>query len=357
MPDVKDKAPGRDSKKIASLGGVARKEALSKERRVEIAKKGAFARHTAKLPVATHEGPLKIGDIELACSVLATGEREGDGEIRVFSTRGVSRAFGSKKTGAEKNPADSGAPRIPAFLSTSRIFPFLSAGLIARLNSPLEFRPMHGGRTAFGYEATILPEICEALLDARKRGGLSPKQLEFAETAETMLRAFARVGVIALVDEATGFQATRDRNALQAILDAYLRQELAAWAKRFPDEFYQQIFRLRGWEWKGMHVNRPQVVAAYTKDFVYARLAPGVLAELEKRLPIEEGRRKGKFHQLFTDDVGHPALAQHLHAVIGLMRASTTWDHFIGMIDVAFPARGDTLSMPFMADPPQLPRT
>ena len=31
--------------------------------------------------------------------------------------------------------------------------------------------------------------------------------------------------------------------ALQAILDAYLRKELA-WAKRFPDEFDRQIFRL-----------------------------------------------------------------------------------------------------------------
>ena len=86
---------------------------------------------------------------------------------RSSGSSGVARAFGSKKTGAEKNPADSGAPRIPAFLSSSRIFPVLSAELIARLNSPLEFRPMHGGRTAFGYEATILPEICEALLDAR----------------------------------------------------------------------------------------------------------------------------------------------------------------------------------------------
>jgi hypothetical protein len=227
--------------------------------------------------------------------------------------------------------------------------------LTARLNSPLEFRPLHGGRSAFGYEATILPEICEVLMDARKKGGLSARQMEFAETAELMLRAFARVGVIALVDEATGFQESRDRDALRAILDAYLRQELAAWAKRFPDEFYRQIFRLRGWQWKGMNVNRPQVVAAYTKDFVYARLAPGILDELERRLPIDDKtrRRAARLHQLFTDDIGHPALAQHLHAVIGLMRASSTWEHFVGMIDVAFPARGDTLSMPFMADPPQ----
>jgi hypothetical protein len=74
--------------------------------------------------------------------------------------------------------------------------------------------------------------------------------------------------------------AIRDRLALQAILERFLATEFAAWAKRFPDEFYQQIFRLRGWNWRGMKVNRPQVVANHTKDLVYSRLAPGILREL-----------------------------------------------------------------------------
>jgi len=123
---------------------------------------------------------------------------------------------------------------------------------------------------------------------------------------------------VALVDEATGYQEIRDRLALQAILDRFLRKELAAWAKRFPDEFYQQIFRLRGWNWKGMRVNRPQVVANYTKDFVYERLAPSILKELEARNPKDDGNdRRAKHHQWFTEDVGHPALAQHLYASSG----------------------------------------
>jgi hypothetical protein len=100
-----------------------------------------------------------------------------------------------------------------------------------------------------------------------------------------------------------------------------------------------------------MAVNRPQVVAAYTKDIVYARLAPGILKELEARNPKDEkGYRKGAHHQWLTEDVGHPALAQHIYAAIGLMRASTSWERFMAMLDVAFPKRGDTLKMPFMAD-------
>jgi hypothetical protein len=126
--------------------------------------------------------------------------------------------------------------------------------------------------------------------------------------------------------------ATNPWRTLQAMLDMFLRKELAAWAKRFPDEFYEHIFRLRGWPWKGRGKNPPQVVAACTKDIVYARLAPHILEELERRNPKEGGRRKGAHHQWLTDDVGHPALAQHLHAIITLMRVSKTWPQFKHML-------------------------
>jgi len=116
-------------------------------------------------------------------------------------------------------------------------------------------------------------------------------------------------------------------------------------AKTFPDEFYQQIFRLRGWEWRGMRVNRPQVVATYTKDFVYERLAPGILEELEKRNPAnDKGQRKAKHHQWMTDEIGHPALGQHLFSVMTLMRASAEWNQFKALLNRA-PKRGDTLPL------------
>jgi hypothetical protein len=174
---------------------------------------------------------------------------------------------------------------------------------------------------------------------------------KIVRACDTLIRGLAGVGIVALVDEATGYQDVRDRQALQAILDAYLERELATWAKRFPDEFYRQIFRLRGWTWRGMSVNRPQVVAAYTRDLVYERLAPGLLEELERRTPKDaSGRRRAKFHQRMTDDVGHPALAQHLHAVIALMRASIGWDEFMRGVDRAFPRKGKTIPLPLDSD-------
>jgi hypothetical protein len=98
-----------------------------------------------------------------------------------------------------------------------------------------------------------------------------------------------------------------------------------------------------------MKVNRPQVVAKYTNDFVYERLAPGILEQLKERMPKDDkGRNKGKLQQLLTDDVGHPALAQHLHAVTMLMKASRNWDDFKRMINISMPRKGTNLEFNFV---------
>ncbi|KAF0674379.1 P63C domain-containing protein, partial [Profundibacterium mesophilum] len=189
-------------------------------------------------------------------------------------------------------------------------------------------------------------EICDIWLQARQDGALNPQQADRAQAAEIVMRGLADLGIIGLVDEATGYQDTRDHDALQAILDKYLQKEFAAWAKRFPDAFYREIFRLRGWSWNAMSVARPGVVGRYTNDIVYQRLAPGILEELQAMNPTtEEGRRSRRHHQFLTEDIGHPALAQHLHAVIGLMRASATWEQFKTMLDRAFPKKGTQLEL------------
>jgi P63C domain len=175
---------------------------------------------------------------------------------------------------------------------------------------------------------------------------LTYHQKKVAVHARILLRGLAELGIVGLVDEATGYQEVRDRHALQAILDKYLRKELAAWAKRFPDEFYKEMFRLRGWEWLSISGKRPSIVGGYTNDLIYERLAPGILEELEARNPKDaHGNRRGKHHQLLTDEVGHPALAQHLHAVTGLMRAASNWDQFYRMMSRAFPKKGHTIEM------------
>lgn len=332
----------------ASKGGRARAEKLSPDRRTEIAAKAAAVRWRGLgAPIeADYAGVINIGDMELECAVLPGGKR-------VISEAAVMRALGRGYSGYYSQrdaiaAAQEGSAVLPRYVAPLAVKPFISEDLKDLLLRPIAY--VHPGSriVAKGLEAEAFPKICRVWLDARQAGKLNRAQLRTAQKAEILTAGLAEVGIAGLIDEATGYQEVRDRRALQEILDRFLRKELAAWAKRFPDQFYREIFRLRKWTWKGMSVNRPQAVANYTKDLVYQRLAPGILEELEKRNPKDErGRRLGKHHQLLTEDVGHPALAQHLHATIALMRVNTEWDGFKKMLDKVFPKRGDTLSLDF----------
>jgi hypothetical protein len=286
---------------------------------------------------ATHVGDLEIGGIRIRCAVLEDG-------TRVIAREGLLRAIG--RTG---NPKKGELFKLPTFLRADNLKRFISQELVSS-STPLMFRPISGGtvsRMSYGYKAEILPLVCNVFLDAREAEELRANQIHIYERCKILLRGFAVVGITALVDEATGYQEVRDRLALQAILDRFLRKELAAWAKTFPDEFYREMFRLKGWHWKQLSTKRPSLVGHYTKDLVYERLAPGLLEELEKLNPKDEkGHRKRKHHQWLTEDVGHPALAQHLYAIIGFMRASTTWEHFYRMVQRAFPKKNTTMLLP-----------
>lgn len=279
---------------------------------------------------ATHKGVLKIGDIEINCFVLDDGRR-------LLSGRAVTSSVGLTGRGQ-------GMQR---FLESKSLNPLIPEELVVAIRNPIVFTVQSGLKPTYGYEATLLPELCNIIIEANDQKPLPPQQQTMVKRAKILLRAFSTVGIIALVDEATGFQEVRDRLALQKILEAYISKELLPWTKRFPDEFYIEMFRLRNWQWKGMSVNRPSVVGRLTNDVVYNRLAPGVLEELRRVTPKDEkGRRKHRFHQRLTADVGHPSLAAHLHAVIALMRASSTWEGFKRAIQRAFPKIGSQLEFP-----------
>ncbi len=307
---------------IQSMGGKARAESLEPHERSEIAKRAATARWG--LPKASHYGVLKIGETEIPCFVLEDGRR-------VISGRGLTAAIGMKGRGQ-------GVSRISRhkLLNASE-----NEGLRVAIENPIKFvgRSPKGLESASdGYEATVLQEVSEAILRARDAGLARTEQdRRYARYAEMLIRSFAKVGIIALVDEATGFQYDRARLALAEILEKFIAKELQDWTKTFPSEFYEQIFRLKNWPFDPKSVKRPQVIGHYTNDIVYKRLAPGVLAELTKKNPKVDGKRKHKLFQWLTGNVGHPKLRSHLDGVMALMKASDSWQQFRGFLKKAFP--------------------
>ena len=326
-----------------AVGGRARAEKLSPERRSEIAALGGKARHGRPLPKASHAGTLSIGDLKIPCYVLENG-------TRILSQRGLNDAMGVTQGGGVPD----GGLRTPRFIRLEALKPYISNDLTAALLEPIEFAPLHGGRSVLGFPATTLPDICTAWLKADEAKALkTERQLETARRAKILSQALLHVAIIALVDEATGYQEIRPKDALQAYLELVIRKELAAWVKKFPDEFYINIYKLKGWAWPGMSKNRFSVVGHYTNDLVFDRLASGLLAELKQRTPKDDkGRHKHRLHQWLTEEVGDPLLAQHMHSLIMFQRLAISngygWKRFVKMVDQVLPKRGMTMELPYL---------
>jgi len=329
-----DKATGR------AKGGVARMEGTTKKERSALGKKAAAARWSGNIKQATHgreDHPLRIGEIEIPCYVL-------EDETRVLSQRGT---MGGLNLG-RGTAGGVGGDRLANFVTSKSLFPFVSSDLMEVIRNPIRFRAPTGG-VAFGYPATILPDICDVVLAARKEGTLHHQQQHIAERCEILLRGLARVGIIALVDEATGFQRDRSATALAKILEAFIAKELQRYVQTFPPDYYEQIFRLRGMDYSKDIVQRPRYFGVLTNDIVYDRLAPGVLEELKKANPKDEktGRRKHKNFQWLTSNIGYPKLREHLGAVTATMRLSSDWHDFKTKLDNNYPRVGKPTQLAF----------
>ena len=315
----------------ASKGGKARAEKLTPEQRREIAIKAAEKRWGRILPRTTHSGVLRIGDAELECAVLDDG-------TRVLTEAHFMEAMGMYRSGAisVRRRSDKGSALIPLYLAHKNLKPFLDKHLGDVHLAPLRYRTTRGG-IAHGIKADVIPAICDVWLDAEATGVLGKTQKKVAAKAALLVRALAHVGIVALVDEATGYQDARARDALARILEAFVANELRKWVRTFPPDFYKELFRLRKLPYNGS-LKRPQFIGHDTNNIVYSRLAPGVLDELRRKNPAgKRGARKSKHHQWLTDDTGHPKLQQHLAAVTALMKVSDTWSEFKELLNRALP--------------------
>ncbi len=275
------------------------------------------------------DSPLTIGDTKIACYVL-------DDEQRVLSARGLGTAIGVRRGG-------SGAGgETPEFMHQKWLAPFIHEELVLAARSPVLFANPEGGGMVRGYPAKVLSDLCVAIMDAARGGATTPRQQGIVDRAYALNRGFSGVGLVALIDEATGYQRIREERALATILERYLSEELQPWVKTFPYEFYELLYGLNGWELPPPPNGKmPGVVGTWTIELVYARLAPGVLSEVMKRAPqLPTGSR---WHQWFTPEHGHPRVQEQIRMAIAFMRPEKKWGEFLRRYNVACPVyREDT---------------
>lgn len=322
------------------IGGRARAELMSPEERREAAQLAAQARWDELKGVqrAICDGTLNFAGTELDCAVLP-------GEIRVLSQRTVAAALGRFRPGGRAGNETGG---LPVFVAAKNLQPFITDEVRNALTTPILYRrkTKSGGQPAQGIEASVLADICVVFIEAAKHGVLAVAQKAIAKQAEVLHRALAKTAIVALVDEATGYQYERERNALAHILEQFVAKELAVWAKTFDDDFYKELCRLRDIE-TDVKKRKPQYFGHLTNNIIYARLAPGVKEALQKKNPADEsGHRKHKHHQWLTPDKGHPKLKEHLVKVTTVMKLSSNYDEFLDKLDRIAPKYGASGKLP-----------
>jgi len=269
-----------------------------------------------------YTGTLNIAGNEIQCAVL-------DDKTRIVNGTNVLKAFGRKQMGASKYQT------ISPILTSKKLEQYVYEDEIKKLE-PIKYLSKNG-REISGYHAEAIHIICEIYLRARDHGSLTDGQMHLAIQADIIIRSLAKTGVIALVDEATGYQYEREKNELQKILSAYISEDYLKWQSRFPRKFYQELFRLCGWEYNPMNLKRPGYLGKLTNKYVYELLPQGVLAKLRDLNPKnEKGRRSRKHFQHLTEETGIVHLERHLTKIITLFEISDDFNQLDNHVNRVF---------------------
>lgn len=310
-----------------------------KRTRTEVARASALARWEGGSSPVRHsieEGVLPLAGMEFRCAVL-------DDETRVISGTEFMRVMGIYRSGAlSTRRSEDDEIYFPLHLAFKNLRPFIldDQELVTALRVPIRYRDA-GGSIGEGIPGNVLRRICNVWVRAHAAGVLGRSQEKIAEKARILLDGLADVAIVALIDEATGYQKRRAHDALQKILAAYISPELLPWQRRFPISFYEQIHRVMGWKYDAASTKRTAYIGKLTNKLIYDKLPPGVLPELRRKNPTNPvtKRRRHKHFQLLTDDVGHPHLQNQITAATTLLRATPdgNWRFFETLFNQAFP--------------------
>ncbi|MFH5805287.1 P63C domain-containing protein [Alienimonas sp. DA493] len=240
-------------------------------------------------PRSTHRGSAPIGNVSWPCAVLDDPDR-----TRVFVGRGLARGFGFS--------GKSGGAQLTRFLNSKTLSPYRDSGLLV-VPKVVKFHHGQGGGLAHGYPAVILPRMCSAIIDAAIDGLLQERHRPMLEVARRLNRGLSEVGVVALVDEATGFERERPNDTLRRLIMELLSPEERPWQKRIPDWFYEGVFRLKDWDWPGSinDARKWRVLAGVTRELIYDRMPSGMVEALDDVNPVVGGKRSAKHHQHLKD--------------------------------------------------------
>lgn len=270
------------------------------------------------------EKPLKLGENTIECYVLQDRRR-------VLMAADVQRVIGL----ADGGSMVAGTTRLSLFASGERVSKFLSPEARSAFAEPIRIKKPNGTEV-LALEAELFPELCQAVVEAARYGVLQEQQLFIAHQCEVILSSLQRIGIIALVDEATGFQKYRQEDELQKILEAYVLAEHRPWIRTVPSDFFKGLFRVFGWKYVNS-TKGPRYAGKLVRLLIYKNLPKPVLPKLDEMNPANANwQRKHRHHQLLTDSIGLEHFKSQLVGVMALLRASSNKDEFFRLYKRAY---------------------
>lgn len=264
-------------------------------------------------PRVVYHGPARIGDgIEVQCAVLDDGRRG-------YISRTLQEAIGFK----DKNRSG----RFAAFVAEIAPKPMKENG---ESEWPIEVVMPHGG-IGHWTEAGILTDVASGVIGAALEGNLHASRRHLVAPCHTIMKALAKTGEVALIDEATGYQYHRAPDALQDLFTRLIRQTASDWERRFHPEYYRALCKLFGINYGNQHRVLPGVIGQITLNWIYEVIfPPEILAEVKRR------KKSEKLHQWLTKDGGLALLEKQRDAVMMIARSSVDYPDFQARCSVAF---------------------
>lgn len=313
----------------------ARAASMSPERRQEIAREAAKARWakpevppeelvvtpeeaasfdveevpvSKSMPVAVHRGNLNIMGLDVPCYVLDNG-------VRVIGRTSATEVLTGIKGGGA----------LEKYIAVRALEPFISLDLVLERMVPFRLPEVEGLEKAVkGLPADLFIDICQGFVAAMEyhfrsdspHPKLTTRQQQMAVAASLFLSACAKVGLEALIDEATGYQYEREADALSIKLAAFLETDMRKWEKTFPDELWAEFGRLTNW--KGQITKRPKYWGKLVMELIYEKLDPDVAKWLKEHAPAPKHGQN--YHQWLSGQYGLKKLVEHIWMIIGMAR-------------------------------------
>lgn len=250
-------------------------------------------------PFAKWRGQIDLGGDLLDCYVLDT-------EQRVIALRSAIKSIAGTDSGNLGN-----------YIGVAALKPFLNSDLI--LGELIDFSIPGTQFRGSGMTTEHFELICRGYVQALyQNAALTERQREIAIKCAVITSGLTRIGLDALIDEATGYQYERAEDALQVKLRAFIAEELRAWEKTFPDELWEEFGRLTNWS--GALTSRPKYWGKLVIELVYDTLDPDVAAYLRENRPPAGV----KWHQNLTENYGIRQLVSRCYEIVGLAKSCRT---------------------------------